>query len=162
MPTYRWKNKLDGIARLRRETRIQAGLAGNFSKKETITTPVVKSLMVAAFVAATAVPAAADTLLGARTVADNSETDVILAAGDARFNAVRICVAGRAVRFRDLDIVFQNGGRQDAPVRAVIAPGECTRWINLRGPARNINRVVLRYDALVNAGPQPVVTAFAR
>ena len=124
--------------------------------------PVLKTVALATFIALTALPVAADTLLGVRTVADNTETDVILAQGNARFNEVRICVAGRAVHFRDLDIVFQNGGQQDATVSAVIAPGNCTRWINLRGPARNINRIVLRYDALVNAGPQPIVTAFAR
>jgi len=128
-------------------------------------TPIRQPLAAALFSLATAlsaVPVSADTLLGARTVADHSETDVILAQGNALHRAVRICVTGRAVHFRDLDIVFQNGGRQDANVRALIGPGECTRWIDLRGPARNINRIVLRYDALVNAGPQPVVTAFAR
>lgn len=124
--------------------------------------PILKPLAIAALAAFTALPVAADTLLGVRAVADNAETDVIHAQGNALHNEVRICVAGRAVHFRDLDIVFQNGGRQDANVRALIAPGSCTRWIDLRGPARNINRIVLRYDALVNAGPQPIVTAFAR
>ena len=47
--------------------------------------------------ALSAVPVSADTLLGARTVADHSETDVILAQGNALHRSVRICVAGRAV-----------------------------------------------------------------
>lgn len=124
--------------------------------------PLLKTIAIAALAVTTALPAAADTLLGARAVADTAETDVILAQGNALHSEVRICVAGRAVHFRDLDIVFQNGGHQDAEVRALIAPGSCTRWIDLRGPVRNINRIVLRYDALINAGPQPIVIALAR
>lgn len=120
------------------------------------------ALVTAALLAAAALPAAADTFLGARVVADHAETDVIEANANQLHQEVRICVSGRAIHFRDLDIVFENGGRQDASVRALIAPGHCTRWIDLRGPARNIGRIVLRYDALVNAGPQPIVTAFAR
>ncbi len=121
-----------------------------------------RTLLALTLAATLASPAAADVLLGSRVVADHSETDIIQAPGNARYGSVRVCVAHRAVHFRDLDIVFQNGGRQDAAIRALIGPGGCTRWIDLNGPRRNINRVVLRYDALINAGTQPVVSAYAR
>ncbi len=101
-------------------------------------------------------------LLGARTVADLSETDVIAVPGGQSFSSIRLCVAQRAVRFRDLDIVFANGASQDASVQRRINAGECTRWIDLAGQRRNIARIVMRYDTLNNVGMQAIVTAFGR
>ncbi len=101
-------------------------------------------------------------LLGARTVADLSETDVISVPGGQGYSSVRLCVAQRAVHFRDLDIVFANGARQDASIRRLIGAGECTRWIDLAGERRNIARIVMRYDTLRNIGVQAVITAFGR
>lgn len=120
----------------------------------------IAALVVAAVIGLGA-PAQAD-ILGTREVAYGSETDVIGAAGPKRYGAVRLCVSRHAVRFTDVDVVFGNGGKQDVAVRAVIPAGECTRWINLRGPRRNIARVVLRYDTYGNAGPRALVTAEAR
>lgn len=100
--------------------------------------------------------------LGSRMVADLSETDVIQAQGSQRYSAVRLCVAQRAVHFRDVDIFFANGGHEDAIVRQLINPGECTRWIDLRGPTRNITRIAMRYDTLSNIGIQGQVSAYGR
>ncbi|MCB9947687.1 MAG: DUF2541 family protein [Rhodospirillaceae bacterium] len=116
---------------------------------------------VLALAAATALAQQVD-FLGSRMVADLSETDVIQAQGTQRYAAVRLCVAQRAVHFRDLDIIFANGGSQDAVIRQQINPGECTRWIDLHGGTRNITRIVLRYDTLVNAGVQAQVSAYGR
>jgi len=107
-------------------------------------------------------PAHAVDVLGSREVAYGSDTDVISAPGTKRYGAVRLCVTRHAVRFTDVDVVFGNGGKQDVPVRRVIAAGECTRWVNLRGPRRNIARVVLRYDTYGDNGLRAVVTAKAR
>lgn len=121
-----------------------------------------KTLAIVAIATFTALPAAANTFLGARVVADNSETDVINVPGNGLFRDVRFCVVNRAVHFRDVDVRFANGGNQDLPVRALIGPGGCTNWLNLRGPVRNIASIVLNYDTLINAGSQAVVTAHGR
>ena len=120
-------------------------------------------LAVAMAISATLVaPANAETVLGSRKVAYKSETDVIPVPGKKRFRAVRLCVSNHAVRFRDVDVVFGNGGRDDKAVRRVIPAGECTRWMDLRGGARNIRRIVLRYDTYGDKGARAVVTAFGR
>ncbi len=121
-----------------------------------------KTLAVVALAMTAAVPASANTFLGARVVADNSETDVINVPGPALFREVRFCVVNRAVHFRDVDVHFANGGHQDLPVRALIGPGRCTNWLNLRGPVRNIASIVFNYDTLINAGSQAIVTATGR
>ena len=100
--------------------------------------------------------------LGSRTVADHTEVDNIQVTGARRHGAVRLCVQHRSVNFRDVDIHFANGGHQDVAVRAIIGPGECTRWINLSGERRNITRITLRYQTIVNAGQQAIVSAFGR
>ncbi len=121
-----------------------------------------KTLAVVAIATFAALPAAANTFLGARVVADQSETDVINVPGNALFREVQFCVANRAVHFRDVDVHFANGGHQDLPVRLLVGPGGCTNWLNLRGPVRNIDQITLRYDTLINAGSQAVVVARGR
>lgn len=121
-----------------------------------------KTLALVALTTVTALPAAADTFLGARVVADHSETDVISVPGPTFFREVQFCVVNRAVHFRDVDVEFANGGRQDLPVRVLVGPGQCTNWFNLRGPVRNIDQIRLRYDTLINAGSQAIVVARGR
>ena len=117
---------------------------------------------VSTFAIGAAAPAVAEDVLGSRVVAHRSETDVIPVPGKQRYSAIRICVKRRAVRFRDLDVVYGNGGRQDLAIRRLIPAGECTRWINLLGKRRDIRRIVLRYDTFGDRGPRAVVTAYGR
>jgi len=103
--------------------------------------------MAAAFAATLATPAFAWDLLGTRDVRDAVDHDSIAVHGGRRFERIRLCVYERPVHFIDLDVRFANGGHQDAPVRAVIRPGECTRVINLEGDDRNITTVGMVYEA---------------
>jgi len=98
-------------------------------------------------------------LLGTRTVNYGSETDVIVVGGPKTYRSVRICVHRHAVEFSDLDIIYGNGGHHDVAVRRVIPKGECTRWIDLKGPRRIVQKIVLRYDTWGNTGPRAMITA---
>lgn len=100
--------------------------------------------------------------LGSRSVADNTETDVISARGDGRFSAIRLCVKRRAVAFKDLDVVYGNGRPDDLQIRRRIGPGQCTRAIDLKGNRRKINRIVMRYETIRDKGPQAIVTVYGR
>jgi len=115
----------------------------------------------AAMLAIPATPASAE-LLGTRVVAYGSETDVIRVPGTTRYSAIKICVYDHAVRFRDLDVVYANGGRDDLPLRRVISAGDCTRWIDLRAGRRDIRRIVLNYETWGNSGPRAKITAQGR
>lgn len=123
-----------------------------------------KILCLTALVAMTlpAPVAHANDFLGERLVAYNSETDVIPVPGAERYRSVRLFVKVHAVRFTDVDVIFANGGGQDIKMRKIIGPGDCTRWINLRGPRRDIRRIVLRYDTYGNNGPRALVQAFGK
>lgn len=122
----------------------------------------IKTLALVALAACAAVPASANTFLGARVAADTSDVDIISVPGPALFSEVRFCVVNRAVHFGDVDVRFAIGTTQDLPVRRIVAPGQCTNWLNLRGPVRNIDEIRFRYQTIVNAGPQALVTAHGR
>lgn len=96
--------------------------------------------------AATAGPAFAWDLIGARDVRDATERDTIVVEGPRQFERIRLCVYRQPVHFIDLDVRFANGGRQDVSVRQRINPGECTRAIDLNGDDRNIASVSMLYE----------------
>ena len=109
-----------------------------------------------------ALPAAAKDTLGVRIVDYGIETDVVPVPGTKRYGEVQLCVHQRPVHFRDLDIVFGNGGRMDATIRRVIGRGECTRWIDLGPARRNIREIIMKYDSINNSGPRAKVTIYGR
>jgi hypothetical protein len=63
---------------------------------------------------------------------------------------------------RDFDIRFANGGSQDVRVRQRIAPGTCTRVIDLRGRARDIRSIRLTYSQIRRGWTRPLVRVQAR
>ncbi|MBL8551034.1 MAG: hypothetical protein JNJ73_13695 [Hyphomonadaceae bacterium] len=95
----------------------------------------------------TATPAVAWDLLATRNVADRVDRDSIALEGNRRFERIRLCVYERPVHFIDVKVRFANGSVQDAPVRARIRPGQCTRALDLVGDDRNIASVDLVYEA---------------
>lgn len=106
--------------------------------------------------------AAEGTFLGSRTVAYGSERDTIEVPGGALYNFVRLCVADRGINFYDLNFRFANGGHQDAAVRVYVGPGECTRWIDLKGDARNLARIVMWYETHGSSGARATVSAYGK
>lgn len=81
-----------------------------------------------------------------RNVTDRIDVDNIVLPGPVHYSRIKICVFDNPVHFYDLDIFFQNGGHQDASLRQRLNPGECTRNIDLKGGARNITRIRLKYE----------------
>lgn len=101
-------------------------------------------------------------LLGSKVVGDTADTDIINVPGQQTFASIQLCVKKRTVQFHDVDVHFANGGHQDLQVAELIAPGGCTRWLDLSGGARNITKIVLRYDTQGNIGPQAFVLVYGR
>ncbi len=101
-------------------------------------------------------------MLGSREVGYLSDHDTIEVDTRWVFREIRLCVYRHAVEFRDLDVVFANGARQDVPVRRVIPKGECTRWIDLNGTARRIDKVRMYYATFAISAPRAQVRLFAR
>lgn len=81
-----------------------------------------------------------------RQVTDRIDIDNIVLPGPVRYTRLKICVFDNPVHFYDMDVFFQNGGHQDASLRQRINPGDCTRNIDLKGGARNITRIRLKYE----------------
>jgi hypothetical protein len=98
--------------------------------------------------AAALTPAAAWDVLGVRDVGDRGDHDTIHLDGHRQFSHIRICVERHPVRFYDVNVMFNNGGRQEVPVRARINPGGCTRVIELNGAPRDVSEINFYYEAL--------------
>lgn len=100
--------------------------------------------------------------IGYKTVARGTDVDTIRTPGDARYRQVRLCSLNRPIRMVDFDVNFENGGQQDVNVRQRIAPGSCTRAIDLKGQRRDIANVRLRYERIQRGLGVPVVRVQAR
>jgi hypothetical protein len=108
----------------------------------------IKACVIGVFLvlAATAGPAAAWDVIGAREVRDRTERDTILVEGHRQFERIKLCVYRNPVHFYDVDVRFRNGGHQDVSIRQRINPGECTRAIDLNGDDRDIVSVSMLYE----------------
>lgn len=122
-----------------------------------------KTLAISAFVAlaATAGPAAAWDLVGARDVRDRTDRDTIALEGHRQFQRIKLCVYRQPVHFYDLDVRFQNGGHQDVSIRSRINPGECTRAIDLNGDDRDITTISMLYEETSYRRRHATVRVFA-
>ncbi|MBI1366244.1 MAG: hypothetical protein GC153_09860 [Alphaproteobacteria bacterium] len=112
--------------------------------------------------AAAASPAAAWVEIGQRNVADHADRDVIAVGGHARYRQIKICVYRNPVRFYDVDVFFENGGRQEVRIAARVNPGRCTRVIDLKGAARDIEHIAFTYEETSVRRRTATVKVFAR
>jgi hypothetical protein len=100
------------------------------------------------------------TTIGYTTVGSGRDRDVIRVRGNERHRQLRVCALNRAIEMRDLDVRFNNGGRQDIPVRQIIRAGSCTAAKDLKGQRRNMQSVQIVYSRI--RGVLPVVRIQAR
>jgi len=116
-----------------------------------------------AAIAVWAQPAAAQgrwEMLGTRQVAFHVERDTISGRGQGRFSVIRLCVANNAVQFREVEVVYANGERQQLPVNAFLRPGLCSTNLDLRGEARRIAEINLVYNAIPNFRGRATVSVY--
>ena len=101
-----------------------------------------------------------------RTIAvetvDGRDTDSIRVPGTARYRQMRVCVFGGPIQMRDVDVRFRNGGHQDIGTRSLMRAGTCTRNLDLRGAARDVSEVRLKYVPLARGWARPVVRVQVR
>lgn len=122
-----------------------------------------KPVLIAATLALTGVatPAFAWDVVGVREVSDHAERDTIVLEGDRHFTRIKLCVFRNPVEIHDLDVHFRNGGHQDVDVRERIAPGSCTRAIDLEGGHRDIASIVMKYEETSRRRRQATVRVLA-
>jgi hypothetical protein len=112
-----------------------------------------------------AAPAFADSweLLGERKVKLSTDRDVIpvtLLRGD--FRRLQIKVAGQAVFFNEVVVVYGNGAVDNIPIRTLIRAGGQSRVMDLRGGDRIIKRVELLYRSVPTSLNWASVRVYAR
>lgn len=84
--------------------------------------------------------------LGCQKVGFMVDRDVItVGRREGRFKAVRVRVQKVDVFMENLRVIYANGDPDDLPVREKIKKGTETRWIDLKGRERAIERIELIY-----------------
>lgn len=101
--------------------------------------------------------------LGCRAVGFINDRDTITVGKDAgRFKSIQLRVSGNDIEMRDLKVVYGNGQVDDVQVRSRIAAGGETRWIDLKGNKRFIDRIVMTYASRPSFKGQARVCVHAR
>lgn len=123
----------------------------------------VVSVVALVFACSLVLPAHAEewTLLGERKVDLGAERDTIPVSAEKPFKKIRLQVEGAPIELLDLEVHFQNGGKQDVEVRANLSAGSYTRAIDLTGEARQISKIVCVYRTKLR-GPRKAVRATVR
>lgn len=120
----------------------------------------------AAIAVGTTTPAAAQYHRNWRTIAyttvNGHDRDTIRVPGTARYRQLRVCVYGGPIHMRDVDVRFRNGGHQDIGTRQLMRAGTCTRSLDLRGRARDVTQVRLKYTPLARGWVRPLVRVMVR
>jgi hypothetical protein len=101
-------------------------------------------------------------IIGHKVVNGGSDTDWIYTPGARRYHQLRLCAYNAALHMKDFDIYFRNGGHQDVSTRDRLNPGMCTRIVEIRGGARDITRIRLKYGRMAGGLQAPTVRLTAR
>ncbi len=70
---------------------------------------------------------------------------LVVGAAEGTFRRIQIEAEGNDIQILDLDVVFGNGMRQDVSVRHIFREGSRSRVIDLRGGARVIRSIKVKY-----------------
>jgi len=97
-----------------------------------------------------AAPAAKGTWqhLGTTKVGYRTDRDVIIVTGADVFRKLKFKVHDAKLELLDMDVIFENEGHQDIPVRSVIERGGESRVIDLKGNTRRIKKVTFVYKTI--------------
>lgn len=117
---------------------------------------------VAFFAFANSANAQGGVFLGSREVRDRAEKDtIVVGAARGTFDRLQFRVGSHAVDFKRVVVHFENGGEEELDLRDTIPAGGQSRWINLRGKDRRIQRIEFWYDAATwKRGVRSRVSAF--
>ena len=112
--------------------------------------------------AATGAAAAGLLVATPASAVNGRDSDAIRVPGTARYRQLRVCVYGGPIQMRDVDVRFRNGGHQDIGTRSLMRAGTCTRTLDLRGRARDVTQIRLKYSPLARHWARRVVRVQAR
>jgi len=108
-------------------------------------------------------PGARWQLLGSKTVDGGRDHDAIMVSSRNEYYQLQLCAANAPIHIVGFKVMLGNLKRQDIRVRGRIAPGTCTRDINLEGQTRRrIIRIDLTYEPILRGGRPPLVRVMGR
>jgi hypothetical protein len=96
--------------------------------------------------------------LGNRTVPDRSDKDtLVVGARYGKFRRLQFRVKVRGIDFHKVKVHYANGGDEEISMRDRVPTGGQTRWIDLKGGRRTIEKIEFWYDAVSSPGQRAQV-----
>jgi hypothetical protein len=104
--------------------------------------------------------------VGSVEIREGSTRATVWAPGRRRYREVRLCVTQRPLHVQTFTIGFplqqrQWPNEQLVHLNRTVSPGQCTRETRIRGGARDIRQVELRFNRF-NGRPRAIVRVEAR
>jgi hypothetical protein len=84
-------------------------------------------------------------VLGRATVDDGKDKDEFKIEGADRFRNLRVKAQKQDIEMKDMDVYYEDGGKEDIEVKSVIKAGSQTRPLPLKGDSKRIKRVEFSY-----------------
>lgn len=81
------------------------------------------------------------------TVNDRADQDTARIADGGRYSEIMVCAERQVIRIRRAEAQLDDGGWQRLFLPLTIAPGECSRGIDLLGAGRQVRAVRFDYEA---------------
>jgi hypothetical protein len=86
-------------------------------------------------------------VLGRATVDDGKDKDEFKIEGADRFRNLRVKAQKQDIEMKDMDVYYEDGGKEDIEVKETIKAGGQTRPLQLKGDSKRIKRVEFSYSA---------------
>lgn len=80
-------------------------------------------------------------------VNDRADQDIARIADGGRYSEIMVCGERQVIRIRRAEVQLDDGGWQRLFLPLTLAPGECSRGIDLLGAGRQIRAVRFDYEA---------------
>jgi hypothetical protein len=100
-------------------------------------------------------------LIGTQTVTKTSERDNFRPSNRSSFSALKVRAKQNTVTINRMTVVYENGQRQDIPIRRTMRDGEESMVIHLR-QKRRIDRIEFHYKSKQLLGSRGQIQVWAR
>jgi Protein of unknown function (DUF2541) len=74
------------------------------------------------------------------------DRDVLVVSGNDVFTKLKIKVTNAPLNMKDMDVVFENGEKQNFNLQQNFRQGEWSRVLDLHGNKRRIDKIIFKYD----------------
>jgi Protein of unknown function (DUF2541) len=85
-------------------------------------------------------------VIGDKVADYRPDRDVLIVSGNDVFTKLKIKISNAPLNMFDMDVVFENGEKQNFNLQQNFRQGEWSRVLDLNGNKRRIEKIIFKYD----------------